>query len=58
MTYELLVGIPPYYDRDRDVLFENIKGAKLKMPRTISFEARDFIIKVFFLFYIFYTVIE
>lgn len=49
MTYELLVGIPPYYDNDREILFENIKRGPLKIPRTLSPDAKDFIVAVSYL---------
>ena len=44
MTYELLVGIPPYYANEREQLFENIKKGPLKMPKNLSVEAKDFIV--------------
>lgn len=44
--YELLVGAPPYYDAEKEVLKENIKRAPLKIPRFLSQEARDLIIKL------------
>lgn len=42
--YEMLVGIPPYYDNDRDVLFYNIINEDLEIPSYISKEARDLIV--------------
>ena len=51
MTYELLVGIPPYYANEREALFENIKKGPLKMPRSLSPEAKDFIVQVLTFFY-------
>jgi len=36
ILYELIVGIPPYYARDRETLFDNIKRAPLKIPKSMS----------------------
>lgn len=44
--YEMLVGIPPYYDNDRDVLFYNIINEDLELPSYISKEARDLIVRL------------
>ena len=32
LLYELLVGIPPYYNNNRKILFENIKNGPLRIP--------------------------
>ena len=32
LLYEMLVGIPPFYDKNRNVMFLNIERAKLKWP--------------------------
>ena len=42
--YELLVGAPPYYDAEKEILKENIKRAPLKLPRNLSQEAKDILI--------------
>ncbi|CAK61788.1 unnamed protein product (macronuclear) [Paramecium tetraurelia] len=44
MTYELLVGIPPYYANEREQLFDNIRKGPLKIPRSLSNEAKQFIV--------------
>ncbi|CAD8196387.1 unnamed protein product [Paramecium octaurelia] len=44
MTYELLVGIPPYYANEREQLFDNIRKGPLKIPRSLSTEAKSFIV--------------
>ena len=44
--YEMLVGIPPYYDNDRDVLFYNIINEDLEIPSYISKDARDLIVRL------------
>ena len=43
LTYELIVGVPPYYSRERLELFENIKHGPLMMPKHITPEAKSFI---------------
>ena len=42
-AYELLDGYPPYYDKDKEKLIQNIKFAKLKIPSGVSAECADFI---------------
>ena len=39
--YEMLFGIPPYYDHDRDKLFENILQSELTFSYEISENAKD-----------------
>lgn len=46
LLYEMLVGIPPYFSSTRDELFENILRAPLKLPRTVSEEAKDLLKKL------------
>ena len=46
LLYEMLVGIPPYFDRKKEVMFKNIKSGPLKMPEKLSNEAKDLIIKL------------
>ena len=46
MTYEILVGIPAYYTKDRERFIKNVKGGKLKIPKTLSEEVKDLIIKL------------
>ena len=41
ILYELLVGIPPYYDEDIETMYENIAYGKLKVPKYVSIEARS-----------------
>lgn len=40
ILYELLVGIPPFYDDDIDTMYKNIAFGKLKVPKYVSTEAR------------------
>jgi len=44
IIYEMLVGMPPYFSKDRDQLFKNIKGGPLKLPLFLSQSARNLII--------------
>ena len=46
LLYEMLIGIPPYYNNNREVLFKNIVKAPLKIPGFLSEEAKDLIQKV------------
>ena len=46
LLYEMLVGTPPYFSRDKNELFRNIKHGKLKLPKKISLEAKDLITKL------------
>ena len=43
LLYELLTGKTPYYAEDIDLLFQNIKTAKLSFPETMSTSAKEFI---------------
>ena len=44
--YEMLVGIPPFYDRTNDLIFHKIQNAKLKIPSRLSSQAKDLIIRL------------
>mmetsp|Transcript_4376 Transcript_4376/g.7400 ORF Transcript_4376/g.7400 Transcript_4376/m.7400 type:complete len:314 (+) Transcript_4376:1292-2233(+) len=46
LLYELIVGIPPYYHNNRKELFENILSGPLRVPHTMSVEARDLILNL------------
>jgi serine/threonine protein kinase len=43
ITYEMLVGMPPFYSKDRDKMFKNIKNINVKYPSYISKEAINFL---------------
>jgi len=32
LLYEMLVGIPPFYHRNREQMFQLIKGASIRYP--------------------------
>jgi serine/threonine protein kinase len=46
LIFEMLTGIPPYYDNDREVLFFNIVNQDLELPKNISKEAKDLLKKL------------
>jgi len=41
LLYEMLVGIPPYFDNKKEQMFKNIKQGPLKMPDWLSIEVKD-----------------
>eukprot|EP00386_Alphamonas_edax_P010601 GDKI01034087.1.p1 GENE.GDKI01034087.1~~GDKI01034087.1.p1 ORF type:complete len:404 (+),score=80.12 GDKI01034087.1:130-1212(+) len=41
LIYEMLTGLPPFYTRDREKLFENIRQGELKYPSFISPAAKS-----------------
>jgi protein-serine/threonine kinase len=43
VLYEMLVGVPPYFSSNKDELMNNIQRGKLKMPTSLSVEARELI---------------
>lgn len=46
LIYEMLVGLPPFYDNDREVLFFNIVNSDLELPHHLSREAKDLLRKL------------
>jgi serine/threonine protein kinase len=36
LLYEMLVGIPPYYSNNKEILYQNIQEGTLQMPKIIS----------------------
>lgn len=40
VLYEMLVGIPPFYNDNIKVLYENIEKGKLKVPKYLSSQAK------------------
>jgi serine/threonine protein kinase len=46
LLYEMLVGVPPYYNNNRKILFENIQSGPLRIPHTMSLDARDLILNL------------
>merc|ERR1719162_2031664 len=41
LSFEMLTGLPPYYTRDREKLFDRIRHADLKYPVYITEHAKD-----------------
>lgn len=41
LFYELLVGIPPFFSKNREEMFNNIKSGPLLIPKNLSPEAKD-----------------
>lgn len=54
LFYEMLVGRTPFYDRTRALQDENILHAPIKLPKNLSDEAKDLIVGVNFIYFIFY----
>lgn len=46
LLYEMLVGIPPYFDRDKYKLFDNIKRGPLQVPPDMPPNALDLIVQL------------
>lgn len=46
LLYEMLVGVPPYFDRNKYKLFDNIKRGPLQVPCDIPHDALDLIVKL------------
>ena len=44
--YEMVVGKPPYFSMDKNELMNNIQRGKLKIPSSLSSEAKELIIDV------------
>ena len=42
----MLVGIPPYYNDDMKVLYNNIEKGKLKLPKYLSNEAKKLLLRL------------
>ena len=43
LLYEMLVGIPPFFSCNKDLLFSNIQKARIKFPKFISSTAQHLI---------------
>jgi len=39
IIFEMLTGLPPFYSKDRDKLFKNIKAGAIKYPNYLSKDA-------------------
>eukprot|EP00824_Muranothrix_gubernata_P020325 TRINITY_DN40660_c0_g1_i1.p1 TRINITY_DN40660_c0_g1~~TRINITY_DN40660_c0_g1_i1.p1 ORF type:complete len:370 (-),score=61.99 TRINITY_DN40660_c0_g1_i1:38-1147(-) len=47
IIFEMLTGLPPFYTKDREKLFYNIKFAELKYPNYVSAVCKDLLSKLF-----------
>jgi len=47
IIYEMLSGLPPFYSKDRDKLFKNIKSGNLKYPSYLSQNANALLQSLF-----------
>ena len=43
----MLTGLPPYYSKDREKLFQSIKTEQVKLYKYLSNEAKDLLTKLF-----------
>lgn len=46
IIYEMLVGVPPFYTKNRQKLYHNIKNADLKLEEWLSESAKDLLTKL------------
>lgn len=46
VLYELLVGLPPFFTQNIQVLYKSIQKAKLEIPKVVSTEATDLLKKM------------
>ncbi|CDW79366.1 protein kinase domain containing protein [Stylonychia lemnae] len=46
VLYEMLVGMPPYYNDNIKVLYQNIEKGKLKIPKYLTNEAKKFLLRI------------
>jgi serine/threonine protein kinase len=46
VLYEMLVGIPPYYNDNIKILYQNIERGRLKIPKYLSSEAKKCLLKM------------
>lgn len=47
IIYEMLTGLPPFYSKDKEKLFSNIKLGNLKFPNYLSVNAIQFLKSLF-----------
>lgn len=43
LTYEMLIGFPPFYSLNKDQMFKNIENAKVRIPARVSSTGKNFI---------------
>jgi serine/threonine protein kinase len=48
LLYEMLEGIPPFYDHDKETLFQNILNNPVELSLELSEEAQDLILRLLY----------
>jgi len=43
LIYEMLTGLPPYFNSEKDKMISNIKSGKLDLSKNFSKEAKNLI---------------
>jgi len=46
LTYEMLTGLPPFYTKDREKLFDRIRRGELSYPTYVTAQAKDMLTKM------------
>merc|ERR1719453_1499948 len=46
LMYEMLTGLPPFYTRDREQLFERIRAGNLNYPSYVTPTAKELLVKM------------
>merc|ERR1711966_242898 len=46
LLYEMLVGLPPFYSENINLMYELIQKAELRIPSFVAGKARDLLIKL------------
>ena len=46
VLYEMLVGIPPFYNDNINILYKNISQGKLKIPNYLSKPAKSILLRM------------
>lgn len=46
LLYEMLTGLPPFYDQDKQKMHWSIQNEEVDVPNYVSFRARDLLIKL------------
>ena len=46
LVYELILGFPPFYAEDRDILYDNITNKELYLPAHLSPNLKSFLTKI------------
>ena len=52
LLYEMLSGLPPFYSRSREVMFEKIMKAELNFPPFLSDVSFYLVISILYIYFI------